>query len=78
MHSTPTVARGVAAPDWSMIMVVHMIDWRDMDQLQGQNCDLEALSTACAADGVYDFLFTATPEPVTGSCSAPVTAAAAR
>jgi kynurenine formamidase len=64
--------------DWSVMMVVHMIHLRDMGQLQGQNFDLEALSAACAADGVHEFLFTATPEPVTGACSSPVAAVAVR
>jgi kynurenine formamidase len=64
--------------DWSMMMVVHMLHLRDMGQLQGQNFDLEALGAACARDGVYNFLFTATPEPVTGACSAPVAAVAVR
>jgi kynurenine formamidase len=64
--------------DWSVMMIVHMIHLRVMGQLQGQNFDLEALASACAADGVYEFLFTATPEPVTGACSSPVAAVAVR
>ena len=60
------------------MMVVHMIHLRDMGQLQGQNFDLEALARACASDGVYEFLFTAHPEPFTGGCSAPVAAVAVR
>jgi kynurenine formamidase len=64
--------------DWSAMMPVHMIHLRDMGQLQGQNFDLEALAAACADDGVYEFLFTATPEPITGGCSAPVAAVATK
>ena len=64
--------------DWDCMMPVHMIHLRDMGQVQGQNFDLEALAEACASDGVYEFLFTATPEPVTGSCSGPVAALAVR
>ncbi len=64
--------------DWAAMMVVHMIHLRDMGQLQGQNFDLEELASACADDGVFDFLFTANPEPVTGGCSAPVAAVAVR
>ena len=45
--------------DWAAMMVVHMIHLRDMGQLQGQNFDLEALAAECAADGRYEFLFTA-------------------
>ena len=64
--------------DWAAMMVVHMIHLRDMGQLQGQNFDFETLAGECAADGVYDFLFTAHPEPFTGACSAPVHPVATR
>jgi kynurenine formamidase len=64
--------------DWNVMMPVHMIHIRDMGQLQGQNFDLEALAAACADDGRYEFLFSATPEPVTGACGAPVAAVAVR
>jgi kynurenine formamidase len=64
--------------DWAAMMVVHMIHLRDMGQLQGQNFDFETLAVECAADGAYDFLFTAHPEPFTGGCSAPVHPVATR
>ena len=43
-----------------------------MGLLQGQNFDLEALAAHCAADGVYEMLLVANPEPVTGGTGAPV------
>ncbi len=58
--------------DWAAMMVVHMIHLRDMGQIQGQNFDLEALAADCADAGRHEFLFTATPEPFTAGCSAPV------
>jgi kynurenine formamidase len=64
--------------DWAALMVVHMIHLRDMGLLQGQNFDFEALAGACADDGVYEFLFTALPEPFTGGCSTPVAPIATR
>jgi kynurenine formamidase len=64
--------------DWNAMMPVHMLHIRDMGQIQGQNFDLELLADACAADGRYDFLFSATPEPVTNACGAPVAAVAVR
>jgi kynurenine formamidase len=64
--------------DWAAMMPVHMIHLRDMGQVQGQNFDLETLAAACADDGVHEFLFTATPEPITGACSAPVAAVATK
>jgi hypothetical protein len=42
-----------------------------MGLLQGQNFDLEALSVHCAADGVYEMLLVANPEPVSGAVGAP-------
>jgi hypothetical protein len=48
-----------------------MIQLRDMGLLQGQNWDLEALAESCAADGTYEVLLVANPEPVTGGAGAP-------
>ena len=64
--------------DWAAMMVVHMIHLRDMGQVQGQNFDFESLAEACAADGVYEFLFTGHPEPFTGAASAPLHPVATR
>jgi hypothetical protein len=49
----------------------HLLHLRDMGLLQGQNFDLEALSAHCAADGVYEMLLVANPEPVSGGAGAP-------
>jgi kynurenine formamidase len=38
----------------------------------GEMWDLDELAADCAADGVYDFLLTAAPLPVTGAVGAPV------
>ncbi len=38
----------------------------------GEMWDLDALAADCAADGVWDFLLTAAPLPVTGAVGAPV------
>lgn len=48
---------------------VHMLDLRDVGLTQGQLWDLDALAADCAADGVYEFLLSTTPLPVTGSVS---------
>lgn len=45
---------------------VHMIELRDMGIPQGQQWLLDPLAADCAADGVYEFLLTATPLPVVG------------
>ncbi|MGW1073803.1 cyclase family protein [Streptomyces sp. NPDC002537] len=51
---------------------VHALDLVEMGMPQGQNWNLEELSTACAEEGRYTFLLTATPEPFTGGAGAPV------
>jgi kynurenine formamidase len=57
--------------DPAVLFPVHMIQLRDMGLLQGQNWDLEALAESCAADGTYEVLLVANPEPVTGGAGAP-------
>jgi kynurenine formamidase len=57
--------------DPAVLFPVHMIQLRDVGLFQGQNFDLEALSAHCAADGAYEMLLVANPEPVTGGAGAP-------
>jgi kynurenine formamidase len=54
--------------DPATMLPVHMIHIRDVGLVQGQNWNLEALAEDCAADGQYEFLLSATPLPITGSC----------
>jgi kynurenine formamidase len=58
--------------DPAVLFPVHAIQIRDLGLTQGQNFDLEALADHCAADGVYEMLLVANPEPVTGGTGAPV------
>jgi kynurenine formamidase len=51
---------------------VHMLHIVEMGLTQGQNFDLEALATDCAADKRYEFLLIAAPEPFVAACGAPV------
>lgn len=51
---------------------VHALDLVEMGMLQGQNWNLEALSTACADEGRYAFLLSAMPEPFVGATGTPV------
>jgi kynurenine formamidase len=77
--ATDTVALEVfPCEDPNVFFPVHMIHLRDMGLTQGQNFDLEALAAACAADGGYDFLLAANPEPFTGATGAPVNPVAVR
>ncbi len=71
--ATDTLAMEVyPCEDPAVLFPVHMIQLRDMGLTQGQNFDLEALSANCAADGTYEMLLVANPEPVTGGTGAPV------
>lgn len=53
-------------------LCVHLLDLVDMGLTQGQNWNLEELAADCAADGQYDFLLTANPEPIVGGTGSPV------
>lgn len=51
---------------------VHALDLVEMGMPQGQNWNLEELSTACGQLGRYDFLLSAMPEPFVGATGTPV------
>ncbi|MER6010008.1 cyclase family protein [Streptomyces bluensis] len=51
---------------------VHALNLVEMGMLQGQNWNLEELSTACGEEGRYSFLLSATPEPFVGATGTPV------
>ncbi|ARP71646.1 cyclase [Streptomyces pluripotens] len=51
---------------------VHALDLVEMGMLQGQNWNLEELSTACGEMRRYTFLLSAMPEPFAGATGTPV------
>jgi kynurenine formamidase len=51
---------------------VHALDLVEMGMFQGQNWNLEDLSTACAEERRYAFLLSAMPEPFVGGTGTPV------
>ncbi|MEU8774988.1 cyclase family protein [Streptomyces sp. NPDC048606] len=51
---------------------VHALDLVEMGMHQGQNWNLEALSTACAQARRHSFLLSAMPEPFVGATGTPV------
>jgi kynurenine formamidase len=51
---------------------VHALDLVEMGMPQGQNWNLEKLSTVCGQLGRYDFLLSAMPEPFVGATGTPV------
>ncbi|GAA2292436.1 cyclase family protein [Streptomyces kunmingensis] len=54
---------------WLPVHALHLVE---MGMLQGQNWNLEALSTACGEEGRYSFLLSAMPEPFKGATGTPV------
>ncbi|MFB7863923.1 cyclase family protein [Streptomyces sp. NPDC056069] len=51
---------------------VHALDLVEMGMLQGQNWNLETLSTTCAQERRHAFLLSAMPEPFVGGTGTPV------
>lgn len=51
---------------------LHALCIVEMGLTLGQNFDLEALAEDCAADGVYEFMLHASPEPFEGGLGGPV------
>ncbi|CAM5558578.1 MULTISPECIES: cyclase family protein [Streptomyces] len=54
---------------WLPVHALHLVE---MGMLQGQNWNLEELSTACGETGRYTFLLSAMPEPFVGATGTPV------
>jgi kynurenine formamidase len=53
-------------------MPVHMLHLVEMGMTQGQNWVLDELAAACAADGRYEFLLEASPQPFVNAVGSPV------
>ncbi len=58
--------------DDAALFPVHLLNLVEVGLLQGQNWHLDDLAADCAADGVYEFLLSASPEPVVGGTGSPV------
>ncbi|MFG3285373.1 cyclase family protein [Streptomyces sp. NPDC048111] len=54
---------------WLPVHALHLVE---MGMLQGQNWNLEELSTACAEESRYAFWLSAMPEPFVGATGTPV------
>ncbi|QDY77368.1 cyclase family protein [Streptomyces qinzhouensis] len=54
---------------WLPVHALHLVE---MGMLQGQNWNLENLSTACGEESRYAFLLSAMPEPFVGATGTPV------
>jgi kynurenine formamidase len=58
--------------DPAVVLPLHMLCIRDMGLTLGEMFALDELAADCAADGTWDFLFTAPPLPVTGGVGSPI------
>jgi kynurenine formamidase len=58
--------------DPQFMLPVHLLHLVEMGLTQGQNFQLEDLAADCAADGVYECLLEASPQPFTGGVGSPV------
>ena len=58
--------------DDKVALPVHLLHLVEMGMTQGQNFVLNALAEDCAADGIYEFLLEASPEPFTNAVGSPV------
>lgn len=56
----------------------HIVGLTHMGLAIGEIFDLEGIANASAADGFYDFFFSADPLPLTGGIGSPVSALAIR
>ncbi|MEW1545946.1 cyclase family protein [Streptomyces tsukubensis] len=71
--ATDTLSFEIVPPEidglWLPVHALHLVE---MGLLQGQNWDLEKLSTACGEERRYAFLLSAMPEPFVGATGTPV------
>lgn len=58
--------------DPELFYPVHLLGIRDMGLPFGEMFDLDALAADCAADGVWDFFFSAPPLRIPGAVGSPV------
>lgn len=80
LHGTEIA--GVATDTWGFevrpnefdvaFQPLHQVAIPHIGLFLGEMWDLDALAADCAADGVWDFMLTAAPLPVTGAVGAPV------
>jgi kynurenine formamidase len=76
--ATDTWGCEVRPNEIGMFQPLHIVALVHMGIPFGEIWDLEAISTDCAADGVYEFLLSAAPLPITGAAGAPLNALAVK
>jgi len=58
--------------DAQLPLPLHLVCLRDMGLTLGEMFDLDALAEDCAADRVWEFLFSAPPLKITGAVGSPL------
>ena len=66
----PEAARRIGHPEFDQPVTYELI--RNQGMIIGELFDLEKLADACAADGVYEFLFVASPLNLTNATASPI------
>lgn len=59
-------------PDMKLSTPFHLVAIRDMGLTLGEIFNFEALAAHCQEDGVYEFMFSGTPLPITGGVGSPL------
>jgi len=89
LHTAPWIPdkdiAAIATDTWGIELLPNEIDvWQPLHVVSlahtglafGEMFDLDALSADSRADGIYEFMFSASPLPLTGASSSPVSALA--
>ena len=74
--ATDTWGCEVRPNEIALFQPLHIVALVHMGIPFGEIWDLQALGEDCAADGVYEFLMSAVPLPVTGAAGSPLNAVA--
>jgi len=59
-------------PDLKLSTPFHLVAIRDMGLTLGEIFNFEALAASCQQDGIYEFMFSGTPLPITGGVGSPL------
>jgi kynurenine formamidase len=73
VEAVMSLENGWASPELpAQVFVLHALLVKYLGVMLGEIFDLERLSQSCAADGLYEFFFTAPPLPVKGGVGSPI------
>jgi kynurenine formamidase len=76
--ATDTWGADVRPNEVDLFQPLHIVSLVHMGMPFGEIWDLEAIGNDCAQDGVYEFLLSAPPLPITGAVGSPLNAVAVK